>query len=130
MSLWFYRFEDATEKGPISPTELLELIRKGVIQESTLVRKGDSPWVASVEISGLWEAAGRPTAVFDCPHCRKPIPKPPIRCSHCKQVVQQATGRLVHHKSVAPKRDNRPSPTNDAHSNETTRFGSRPGLYD
>ncbi len=130
MSLWFYRSQDSTVKGPVSPSELLELIRKGVIQENTQVRKGDSPWVASTDISGLWEAAGRPSAAFDCPHCNKPISKPPIRCPHCNQFVQKATGRLQHHNSVTPNRDNRPSSTNDAHSDGNNRFGSRPGLYD
>ena len=42
MSNWYYRLGDAAEQGPMGPSELLELIRQGVIRENTYVRKGDS----------------------------------------------------------------------------------------
>ena len=128
MSSWFYRIGDSPEQGPMAPSELLELIRKGVILEDTLVRKGDSPWVYSVEVNGLWEAAGRPSATFDCPHCGKAIPKPPVQCSHCHQTVQNATGRLIYHESVVPAPSN--SKVSNRSNSNAPRFGSRPGLYD
>jgi len=127
MSDWFYRLGKAEERGPIKPSELLELVRKGVICENTLLRKGDSPWVPSTAINGLWEAAGRPTAEFECPKCGKPISKPPVECSHCHQMIQKATGRLVQQKTVVP-------PPKAGSKNESgagsIRFNSRPGLYD
>jgi hypothetical protein len=131
VTVWFYRSaDDATVKGPVSPSELLELIRKGIVRENTQVRKGESPWVSSIDVGGLWEAAARPSVVFDCPHCSKRISKPPVRCPHCKQFVQKATGHLVHHKTVAPDRKNRSESSSDSHGKETDRFGSQPGLYD
>jgi hypothetical protein len=130
VTVWFYRSKDAVVNGPVSPSELLELIRKGIVQESTAVRKGDSSWVASIEVGGLWEAAARPSVVFDCPHCNKPISKPPLRCPHCKQFVQKASGHLVQHKSAAVNRKSRSDTSSDAHASEAKRFGSQPGLYD
>ncbi len=127
MSDWFYRLSNAEENGPIKPSELLELIRKGVICEKTQLRKGDSPWVASTSINGLWEAAGRPSAEFECPNCGKSIPKPPVECTNCHQLIRKATGRLVHHKNVVPPPKN--ASGKEAESN-TTRFNARPGLYD
>ena len=124
MSQWFYRLKETEERGPISPSELLELIRTGVICDQTMVRKGDSPWVVSTSINGLWEAAGRPTAQFDCPNCGKSIPKPPVRCSHCQKMIHKAAGHLVHHKGVLPP------PSKQENNSNSTRFGSRPGLYD
>jgi hypothetical protein len=128
MTSWFYRHGDSSEKGPISPSELLELVRNGLIREETFVRKGDSPWVASVDVNGLWEAAERPSAVFDCPHCGKPIAKPPVLCSHCNQTIKQATGRLVHYNTVAPRRVKGTSQSSA--SSNASPFGGRPGLYD
>ena len=68
---WYYRFKGVDEHGPIGGSQLLQLIRDGVVLEDTLIRKDDSNWVPSVEINGLWAAAGRPTAAFKCPNCGK-----------------------------------------------------------
>ncbi|MDZ4848297.1 MAG: DUF4339 domain-containing protein [Pirellulaceae bacterium] len=126
---WYYRMGEADEHGPIGPSELLELIRKGVVREDTMVRKGTSSWVASSNINGLWEAAGRPTTAFNCPNCGKSIAKPPSRCSNCNQMIEHATGHLIHHKTTSlhsPKSESKSEPL----SSGNNPFGKRPWLYD
>ncbi|MCY2974430.1 MAG: DUF4339 domain-containing protein [Planctomycetota bacterium] len=98
MTQWFYRIDASVksdDRGPISAKELLQLIRDGVIHEDTLIRKDDSNWVLSTEVNGLWAAAGRPIAAFECPYCNRPIPKPPVLCTSCHQQVTHAVGHLA-----------------------------------
>ena len=95
MSTWFYRNSEDREIGPVGPTAMLELIRAGDILEDTLVRKGNSPWKRSVEINGLWAAAGRPNAEFWCPVCRTNLPKPPCRCPNCMKYIDRAVGKIA-----------------------------------
>jgi hypothetical protein len=45
--------------GPISPSELLELIRSGDVTATTMVRKNDSRWFRADSVGGLFEAAFR-----------------------------------------------------------------------
>jgi len=106
MTDWYYRASQAAkaeENGPIASPDLLKLIRDGVINEDTLIRKGDSNWVPSVQINGLWAAAGRPTAAFLCPNCGKPIPKPPVTCGACQQRIMHAVGHLVQPKKIVAR---------------------------
>ncbi len=45
--------------GPISPSELLEMIRSGDVTATTMVRKNDSRWFRADSVGGLFEAAFR-----------------------------------------------------------------------
>ncbi len=45
--------------GPMSPSELLELIRSGDVTATTMVRKNDSRWFRADSVGGLFEAAFR-----------------------------------------------------------------------
>ncbi len=111
MTQWFYRIDASVksdDRGPINAKELLQLIRDGVIQEDTLIRKDDSNWVLSTEVNGLWAAAGRPIAAFECPYCNKPIPKPPVQCATCHQQVTHAVGHLEPPASLDLKNTNKP----------------------
>lgn len=98
MAEWFYRTPFGEEKGPLGGTELLELIRRGEVRGNTEVRKDKSPWVLACQINGLWQAVGRPSVEFTCPHCGRPIAKPPTRCEECRKDVAKATGHLVPHQ--------------------------------
>ena len=115
MTQWFYRTNTSVktsvksdDHGPVSAQELLQLIRDGVINEDTLIRKDDSNWVLSTEVNGLWAAAGRPIAAFECPYCNKPIPKPPVQCGGCHQQVLHAVGHLVPPTAIGSKNANNP----------------------
>ena len=127
MTQWFYRLNasgnasvkasvktsvktsvKSDDQGPFSAQELLQLIRDGVINEDTCIRKDDSNWVLSTEVNGLWAAAGRPIAAFDCPYCNKPIPKPPVQCGGCHQQVLHAVGHLVPPTAIGSKNANNP----------------------
>ena len=45
--------------GPMSPQELLEMVRVGDVTGTTLVRKNDSKWFRADSVGGLFEAAFR-----------------------------------------------------------------------
>ena len=45
--------------GPLTPQELLEMVRLGDVTATTMVRKNDSKWFRADEVGGLFEAAFR-----------------------------------------------------------------------
>ncbi len=94
MPEWYYRDRQDSTVGPLTPHELLDLIRGGELEEDTLVRKDDSQWVRSIEINGLWAAAARPDTEFFCPVCNCSISKPPCRCPKCLKYVDKSVGRI------------------------------------
>lgn len=98
MAEWFYRTPFGDEKGPMGGAQLLELIRRGEVKGQTEVRKDNSPWVPACQINGLWQAVGRPSVEFVCPHCGGAIAKPPTRCGECRKEIAKATGHLVPHQ--------------------------------
>lgn len=126
MAVWFYRL-GAEERGPINSNDLLALIREGTIQADTMVRKDDSQWARSADINGLWDAANRPNVVFRCPHCGKPINKPPTVCGSCSRKVQHAVGKLDHQKKVVAKPAAKPSTPAQPVSRTTTEGTVRNG---
>lgn len=95
---WYYRNSSGEEKGPIGGSQLLELIRCGLVKGNTEIRKDQSPWVYAYEVNGLWQAVGRPSVEFQCPHCGHPIAKPPTRCGECRKEVSKSVGHLVLHQ--------------------------------
>ena len=114
--MWYIKYEDGSERGPVGPLELLELIRSGAVLRKTQLRKDDSQWVDADQVNGLWSAAAKPSMVYHCPHCGKIIPKPPTRCSKCELHIDRASSKLVQHdldavERKAKKRKAPPAPT-------------------
>ena len=57
MADWFYRTK-AGEKGPLRPSDLMNLARQGVINpETPLRRSDDDKWVAAKKLKGLFPSA-------------------------------------------------------------------------
>lgn len=82
---WYYQSE-AQAVGPLSPKQLLEKVREGVVTEQTLIRKDDSNWVQACQVNGLIEAAHK-DRLFDCPYCGSAIARPPTTCRHCTRWI-------------------------------------------
>ncbi len=57
-SKWFCDLRGKV-RGPMSPQELLELVRDGQVTPTTPVRKNDSKWFRADTVGGLFEAAFR-----------------------------------------------------------------------
>jgi len=94
---WFYRNPFGQEFGPLGGSQLLELIRRGEVKGNTDIRKDDSPWIPACQVNGLWQAVGRPSVEFACPHCGSAISKPPTRCNECCKEIAKAVGHLITH---------------------------------
>ena len=45
MADWYYQTEKGTEAGPISNSELKNLVSSGAVTPATLLRKDDAKWV-------------------------------------------------------------------------------------
>lgn len=100
---WYYQGSGSTNIGPLSNAELLEHVRAGFVDESTLVRKDDSKWVAAREINGLMEAAKKPARVDACPYCETPVNPAPTRCPKCDRQLLRTVKKKVDN-SVVRKR--------------------------
>jgi hypothetical protein len=85
------------EYGPVTPLELLDLIRNGTVLRDTPLKKDDSQWVMAQDVNGLFASAAKPSIAYFCPGCGKEISKPPSRCSKCDVHVDRANQKLVHH---------------------------------
>jgi DNA-directed RNA polymerase subunit RPC12/RpoP len=83
---WFYQ-DNADVVGPLKPAELLAGVRRGLIQEESLVRKDDSQWVAAWEVDGLFAAAKRDLVQYLCPYCKSRVTRPPTTCIECSREV-------------------------------------------
>lgn len=94
---WFYKLHTGAEYGPVSPVELLDLIRNGTVLRDTLVKKDNSPWVKVEEVNGLLATAAKPSIAYFCPSCGKQVNQPPSRCHRCDLHVDKATQKLVQH---------------------------------
>ncbi|QDV67420.1 hypothetical protein Poly24_11150 [Rosistilla carotiformis] len=108
MSQWFVQQDEDTEIGPLRPSELLDLVRQGVVTRQTLCRKEDSPWCYAQDVGGLFQAAESQVASYRCPHCQKSISQPPTFCKGCNkyvdeaiEVLRDASGRKLDAKSQA-----------------------------
>jgi len=94
---WFYKSLTGMEYGPVSPLDLLDLIRNGTVLLDTPLKKDDSQWVMAQDVNGLFATAAKPSIAYFCPGCGKEISKPPSRCSKCDVHVERANQKLVHH---------------------------------
>ncbi len=94
MAEWFVqRASDVL--GPLGPTELLALVRSGVVKQNTKIRKQDSEWLTAREVGGLFEAAMRPTIESRCPECNMLLDSVPCLCPQCGRRVQTARTRII-----------------------------------
>lgn len=70
----FFKFdENAAEQGPIAGKDLRQLASSGGITPNSLIRRGDSPWVAASSVKGLEFAP--PTVA--APPMAIPVEQPP-----------------------------------------------------
>ncbi|NNE01293.1 MAG: DUF4339 domain-containing protein [Pirellulaceae bacterium] len=94
MAEWFVKVSESESDegviGPLRPSELLAMVRKGDVVPESKIRKDNSAWFEAVEVGGLFEAAIRPTISYFCPHCDSPIPEPPVVCAKCLKDVRKA----------------------------------------
>jgi hypothetical protein len=86
MAEWFYRIGDQSF-GPVTNTQLLDLVRLGKVDGDTQIRKDDSNWVLAQSVGGLLEAGNRDESETVCPYCGKSIAPPPTRCESCLRDV-------------------------------------------
>ncbi len=60
---WFFQ-EMGVEFGPLSSADVVEKVKRGLIQADTLVRAGqDGKWLAASQVKGLLDAAAPPPAL-------------------------------------------------------------------
>ncbi|QDS86583.1 hypothetical protein EC9_07500 [Rosistilla ulvae] len=90
MSQWFVQQDDESEIGPLRPSELLDLVRQGVVTPQTLCRKANSPWCHAQDVGGLFRAADSQVAGYRCPHCQKLVSQPPTYCRGCSKYIDEA----------------------------------------
>ncbi|MEM6471760.1 MAG: DUF4339 domain-containing protein [Planctomycetota bacterium] len=98
MAVWFMQRMEGnvqTEVGPLQPSELLTMVRRGEVQPGTKLRKNDSAWFEARTVGGLFEAAERQEVQYFCPSCNYRIPKPPTRCPKCLRDLGAGEARAV-----------------------------------
>ncbi|MEM0926586.1 MAG: DUF4339 domain-containing protein [Planctomycetota bacterium] len=98
MAVWFLQRMDGNvqmEVGPLRPSELLTMVRKGEIQPETKLRKDDSAWFEARTVGGLFEAALRQEVQYFCAGCNARIPKPPTKCPKCLRDIGKGEARAV-----------------------------------
>ncbi len=94
MAQWFVQ-RSGDVIGPLSPAELLTLVRSGVVKPATMIRKDDMAWLQASEVGGLFEAAMRPTILSYCPRCDSLLETVPCECPKCRSQVQQPRTRII-----------------------------------
>lgn len=94
MPQWFYQDGDETV-GPFKASDLLHLVRDGVVTAITLVRKDESAWFPAAEVGGLFAAAARSTVEYSCPECGSKVGKPPCYCRQCRRLLEYARPRVL-----------------------------------
>ena len=97
MASWFIRDGDEGEIGPVSPAELLGLVREGRVVATTVVRKDDSAWFPAANVGGLFEAARRPTIEHYCTRCEARVGPPPVTCPKCDADLAQTRQKIIEH---------------------------------
>jgi hypothetical protein len=84
-----------TEVGPLRPSELLSMVRKGEINPETKLRKDDSAWFPAGDVGGLFEAASRKEVQYFCPACDRRVTQPPVTCPNCLRDLGRNDARVV-----------------------------------
>ena len=63
MADWYYQTEKGAEAGPVSNSELKNLVSSGAVTPDTMLRKDDAKWVKAAAVGGLFEAVKEAEAV-------------------------------------------------------------------
>ena len=98
MTAWFMQRMEGnvqTEVGPLRPSELLSLVRRGEIKPDTRLRKNDSAWFPASDVGGLFEAAVRQEVQYYCPSCGLRVGQPPRTCPRCLRDIGRGEARVV-----------------------------------
>ena len=104
MTAWFLQRMEGnvqTEVGPLRPSELLSLVRKGEIKPETRLRKNDSAWFPASDVGGLFEAAVRQENQYYCPSCGIRIGQPPRTCPRCLRDIGRGEAREIKPEKMA-----------------------------
>ncbi len=101
-----------TEIGPMRPSELLDLVRKGDVKPDTKLRKDNSAWFPAKEVGGLFEAAVREEVRYYCPSCNVRISKPPITCPNCLRDLGKGEAREIVPKKMKDPVEEPPAAAN------------------
>ena len=101
MAQWFVQ-KDVEVIGPLTPIELLTMVRRGMVTKETKLRKDDSPWFAAADVGGLFEAAVKPTVILHCPGCQTIVSEPPCVCSECGLEIQFARREVIQNRILTP----------------------------
>lgn len=101
MAQWFV-LQEVEVLGPLTPGELLKLVRRGTVTTETKIRKDDSSWFPASEVGGLFEAAVKPTIILHCPGCNAVIPKPPCVCTQCGRQIEVAKREVIQNRILSP----------------------------
>lgn len=101
MAHWYF-LENVEVRGPLTPAELLVMVRRGTVTRETKVRKDNSNWFPAGDVGGLFEAAVKPTVVLHCPGCQAVIPPPPCTCPNCGRNLENARREVIQNRIQSP----------------------------
>jgi len=101
MAQWFVQ-KDVDVLGPMTPIELLTMVRRGTVTQETKLRKDDSPWFPAAEVGGLFEAAIKPTIILHCPGCQAIVTEPPCICVECGRELQVVRREVIQNRIQSP----------------------------
>lgn len=112
MADWYYQTEKGAEAGPVSNSELKNLVSSGAVTPDTMLRKDDAKWVKASAVGGLFEAVKEAEVRNVCPYCNSTVFKVPGKCPSCNREItvslrtkadlsKTATEPIVESRSVA-----------------------------
>ncbi len=110
MAQWFLL--GPPEQGPLSPQQVLQMVRNGEITRQTKLRKDDSAWFSADEIGGLFEAALKPTIHYRCPSCRAEVSPNVHHCSRCGSLFDLALREVTEHHVRSSLTSSEPASSN------------------
>ena len=87
MADWYYQTEKGTEAGPVSNSELKNLVSSGAVTPDTMLRKDDAKWVKASAVGGLFEAVKEAEVRNVCPYCNSTVFKVPGKCPSCNREI-------------------------------------------
>ncbi len=87
MAEWYYRTDKGIKQGPVSNSELKNLVSNGTIASHTLLRKDDAKWVKASAVGGLFESVKEYETRNVCPYCNSAVFKVPGKCPSCNRDI-------------------------------------------
>ncbi len=104
MAQWFIYVSDYEVLGPLTPSELLNKVRRGEVVAETPLRKDDSAWFRAKDVGGLFDAATKPTIVWRCPGCHSKLSSaPPCVCMQCGRELVVALQERTENRVSSPE---------------------------